>query len=62
MGYRRGQAVIYQGERYYITGGPVMGTRGSIYEISTVPPPIQGVVESELRPAGEDGNRGPAEL
>jgi hypothetical protein len=54
MGYRRGQAVIYEGERYYITRGPIMGTEGAIYEISKVPPPIQGVLESELQPARDE--------
>ena len=51
--YRRGQAVIYHGERYYIVGGPIMGTQGAIYELSKVPPPIQGVLEHEIQPAAD---------
>ena len=47
--YQVGQAVIYNGQRYYVVQGPVMGTQGSIYHISEVPPPIR-VLEAELKP------------
>jgi len=51
MGYKIGDKVEYKGEIYYIVHGPVMGTQGSLYELSKVPPPVQGVWEHELRPA-----------
>jgi len=51
MRYHVGQAVIYQGKRYYIIAGPIMSTQGAIYEISPVPPPIAGIHESDLQPA-----------
>jgi hypothetical protein len=49
MRYRVGDAVLYDGEVYYIIEGPIMGTQGSIYRISKVPPPIT-VLDHELRP------------
>ena len=54
MAYRRGDPVIYRGKKYYVIGGPIMGTRGSLYEISEMPPPIQGVPESELQAAPQE--------
>ena len=54
MGYRRGDPVIYKGKKYYVVGGPIMSTQGALYEISEVPPPIQGVAESDLQPAPKD--------
>lgn len=50
MSYRRGDAVVYKGEIYYIVEGPVTGTEGAIYHISKAPPPIR-VLEKEIRPA-----------
>jgi hypothetical protein len=53
-GIRRGDPVIYNGDVYWVVDGPTMSTRGAIFSISLVPPPIQGVPESELQdcPAG----------
>ena len=48
--YKRGQKVIYQGKTYYIVDGPMMGTEGSIYHISEVPPPTR-VLEHEITAA-----------
>jgi len=48
--YEVGQAVTYKDQRYYIVGGPSNTTRGRVYELSNVPPPIRAL-ESELRPA-----------
>lgn len=47
--YQVGQPVLYRGRTYYIVDGPVMGTEGSIYQISEVPPPIR-VLEHEIKP------------
>lgn len=50
MAYSRGDAVIYNGNTYYIVEGPIMGTQGAIYHISAVPPPVV-VNERDLKPA-----------
>ena len=52
--YRVGDEVIYHGQSYWIVSGPVMGTQGSLYSLSAVPPIIQGVWEHELSPAQAD--------
>ncbi len=45
---RVGQKVRYQGEEYYIVDGPLLSTHGPLYNLSTIPPSVQGVPESEL--------------
>ncbi len=48
----RGDAVIYEGKRYYVVGGPVNTSEGPMYDISEVPP-TKRVREADLRPASE---------
>jgi hypothetical protein len=52
MNIQLGDAVIYNGKRYYITGGPVNTSQGPMYDISEVPP-TKRVPENELRPASD---------
>ncbi len=54
MPFRVGDKVIYRREAYYIVEGPIMGTQGSIYAISKVPPPIYGINERDLEVAPRD--------
>lgn len=44
-----GDVVEYDGDEWYVVHGPAMGTRGALFELSKVPPNLQGVPESELR-------------
>lgn len=53
MNYRVGDAVIYDGELYYIADGPIMSTEGNKYRLSKVPPEIL-VNEQEIRKAPND--------
>jgi len=44
-----GDVVEYEGEEWYVVGGPVMGTRGPLFELSKVPPNLESIPGSELR-------------
>ncbi len=44
-----GDVVEYEGEEWYVVRGPVMRTRGALFELSKVPPSLHGVAERELR-------------
>jgi hypothetical protein len=53
-----GDIVTYKNSIYYIVGGPTNGADGPTYDISTTPPPVLGVKESELEALPEGGEFG----
>jgi hypothetical protein len=52
--FKNGDRVTYQGKFYYVVEGPTMVSLGHIYSLSTVPPPIRGVVADDMELAPED--------